>query len=483
MSTVFPASDTDTAAVLTGSLGTFWSTLFPYPQQVDDTLTARLLPHRRTKAQLSEAIDAVSRKTIQPLHTEPLFRISILQSSLSRIDKPYTLDSGLTLDQGLTFDTGPTTSQYIYLYQGQIPDSVPVIQNRIKSPTRILVAGVDFISTGGRLHLSVDPFADPEYTPNPVYNDQNQIADYRIDLWGFQAQIDNRAVSKQVGYEIGFDVPSTINGRNLVNACMDMLVDGPTLGSFGRALTAMLDAPLAEGDEIVKEISTDRRGSFIATDKNVYRFSGSAVPLVSIGDTLHPGQALTNALAVSPLSPDSDLPYLAIRPSMVDSCYFGDVVFMNTTVGVNVSTVNNFTYVKWPLGGDAADVAAIFDNAQANGIARLGQPTGCDSVNLRGTIAQWLDQRVNPVGEPAAANLPATINPFRFLCENCLQGNAWLVKLRLASCGPAGTGLRYMAAIRQFLPKEIAIFFAVETSEMDTDVQTWLRDVTLLPAT
>ena len=246
----------------------------------------------------------------------------------------------------------------------------------------------------------------------------------------------------------------------------------------------MLSAPLATGNETVVAISRDLNGSFVATDKNVYRFGDGATAVVTIDQQLCAGQALTDAFSMRPLTSAADLPYLTVQPSMINICNIQPIAFQNSPESISVSTVNGYTYVSWPLIGNTNDITAFFNTAHTEGIARINQFDSCGKLEPRGTIAQWLDTRKNAIGEPTAANLPATINPFAFLCDNCLQGNSWLATIRLASCGSDGVGLHYMSALRRYLPKEVALFFAVETSSQDAEVQGWLRDaVTILPDT
>lgn len=483
MLSTFPAADTDTNNATIASMGTFWETVFPQPQQLQNTIDAQLLAYQQVQQQLQETADTVARKTTQPLATACLLPITFLQSSQQTIEQPYELDEGQTLDNGWTLDSGAFTTHFVYLLQADAPTVISVITNSLSTPTRFLFAGTDFIVEGNQIVFQVNPFLDTAYVTQPLCDGNGNQTDTSITLWCFRPQNDLQTLTNQFGYVLGATIPSSFAGRDFMNAVFDTLVDGPTPDSVGRALSAMLGAPLAIGNETVVTNVLDRHGIFVATDKHIYRFSGDAALVVPAGTYLLPGQALTDAFSLAPLTANAAVEYLTVQPDMINACNIQPIAFPNSDEELFVTTIDGYTYVLFPLIGNPDDITAFFSAAQAAGLARLGIPDVCGVPQTRGTIAQWLDTRVNPVGEPTAANLPFTVNPFKFLCDNCLQGGAWLAKIRLASCNDLGIGLQYAATLNKFLPKDISIFYAVETSAQDAEVQHWLKNVTILPAT
>ena len=80
----------------------------------------------------------------------------------------------------------------------------------------------------------------------------------------------------------------------------------------------------------------------------------------------------------------------------------------------------------------------------------------------RGTLAHMLDRRARPDSEPTAANLPATINPLRFLTANILRNNVFLVRIKSATLGQNRQGLYNMRHLRQLLPPQSAMIVIYE---------------------
>jgi hypothetical protein len=96
------------------------------------------------------------------------------------------------------------------------------------------------------------------------------------------------------------------------------------------------------------------------------------------------------------------------------------------------------------------DIDKFFDDAHAAGVAR------------NQTLAHLLDTRTNKVGEPKSSNLPATINPLKFLTENVLRGNAFVVRLAAAAFGTNAAGLQHMHLLRKIIPPHTAMITILE---------------------
>src|SRR5690606_17803300 len=91
--------------------------------------------------------------------------------------------------------------------------------------------------------------------------------------------------------------------------------------------------------------------------------------------------------------------------------FVGGLTFENKDVPLVVESDGVYTRLSWELGGWDQDVRRFFDQLHARGLANPP------------TLAQLLDRRTNPAGEPTAANLPATINPLAFLVANVLRNH------------------------------------------------------------
>lgn len=105
--------------------------------------------------------------------------------------------------------------------------------------------------------------------------------------------------------------------------------------------------------------------------------------------------------------------------------YFGDLMFPNREVPLVVtSDAQGRTVARFEVAGYPADVEQYWEDLHASGIQK-GR-----------TLAQLLDQRAQQIGEPSAADLPATVNPMVLVMRHLLSYNTVIVKLRMGLEGP-----------------------------------------------
>ena len=206
-----------------------------------------------------------------------------------------------------------------------------------------------------------------------------------------------------------------------------------------------------------------------------------------------------------------ELAALALDNSFLSTCFLGDLVFENKEfpLFVNTEHESGYTYVHFPLDGFPADVRRFFDEVHARGIelAKLDKipcftdaieyPTISDFpargrfgpvyyaadtqkyyewspenayteivrlpvVKKLGTLAHMLDKRKNPSSEPTAENLPREINPMRFLIENVLRNNVFVVRIDVRALGQNRLGLYNIRHLRQVLPPHTAMIVLFE---------------------
>ncbi len=142
---------------------------------------------------------------------------------------------------------------------------------------------------------------------------------------------------------------------------------------------------------------------------------------------------------------------LAVGPGMLLPGYAGDLVFANKTVPLQVTADGaGRTRVSWEISGFAADVTRFWDAVHANGVAR-GQ-----------TLANLLDIRPHPVGEPTAASLPATINPLGFLIANFLRSNCFLIRIDAAALTVNGLTMQPLQLLRRIVPPHTMMIILIE---------------------
>lgn len=215
--------------------------------------------------------------------------------------------------------------------------------------------------------------------------------------------------------------------------------------------------------------------------------------------------------------PKKDLMALALDNSFLSTCFYGDLVFENKVVPLIVDEDHptGYTFVRFELGGFPADVERFFqevhargiESAETNRIACFLQPneyasfsdlpekgiagkiyktlddnryydwvpsateldrdeyvqiTQVPPFKKLGTLAHLLDKRRQPEGEPSADNLPKEINPLRFLVENVLRNNVFVVRINVSALGQSRLGLYNIRHLRQVIPPQTAMIVVFE---------------------
>jgi hypothetical protein len=224
---------------------------------------------------------------------------------------------------------------------------------------------------------------------------------------------------------------------------------------------------------------------------------------------------LVSAAADCPVR--KDLAALALDNSFLSTCFFGDLVFENKVVPlvVNENHPSGYTFVSFELGGFPADVERFFQEVHERGVAsaetgriacflnpneyrsyadlpekgivgqiyktlddnryydwvperseiepaRYEQITQVPPFKKLGTLAHLLDKRRQPSGEPSADNLPTQINPLRFLVENVLRNNVFVVRINVSALGQNRLGLYNIRHLRQVIPPQTAMIVVFE---------------------
>ena len=263
--------------------------------------------------------------------------------------------------------------------------------------------------------------------------------------------------------------------------------------------------------EIVEVVQYDNHGLFIATDRNIYRFGYRAAPLVTVGQSLLAGTYLVRGFDVSEfytgnnyipadntqqvicqavnatllettesadLTTESDddivlnletltcrlarqdISALALDAGFLSACFYGDLVFENKDVPLEINTAHpsGFTYVKFGLGGLPADVEHFFDELHIRGVQFAQQPPNPCHPG-----------RAQPETRPTAAHLPKTINPLKFLVENVLRNNVFVVRIFIPALGQNHLGLYNIRHLRQLIPPQTAMIVVFElVVDLDT---------------
>lgn len=532
---VYPGSDLDRSRVLLSLLGTFWAQTYEGKDQLRSYADATALSVAQTHRNLLEVVAALSRYDVPVFHEELLVPITIKKSQLnSQITNSTQFDrSGRYLDEKINgrpiqFDV-PVAND---LYSFPVPAAlrgVRQVLNKITFPTVVLLEEVDFVIdfANTAIRFTANPFENAAFIRRPVYA-ANGAADEEITLWCFCGQFDYNYIFNQFAYAVGIKLKSSETYKQLMNAVISGLVEGgASAKNLDLALSAVCGIPLTtEPEETIEEIFRDSRGLFIASDKNVYRFTSCAEPLVAIGSKTTAGTQLVRCFEVRELFtfntyklpedtnlvpvPDSptnlvtqmfepleteldedvlinpeaatdvrkELLGLAMDRGFLSACFLGDLMFENKLVPVEVNTnhPSGYTYLSFGLGGFPADVRQFFDELHARGIeaAEMAKEPCASHTRRTGTLAHILDKRVQPESEPTSADLPTVINPMRFLIENVLRNNVFIVRIVVAATGPEALKVYNIRHLRRLLPPQTAMLVVFEltgeTEEISGDI-------------
>lgn len=467
----YPQSDLDSGTDLLRVLGSFWARTFSGREQLRSYTTGIATGAAQIQRNLLETVAALSRFEVPIFHTENWYPLVLRKSQVNLTSaNNYKFDSDnlqFALGPAVTFNSLASRDFYAFAAPAQLVDAAHIF-DRLLFPTFALIGGVDFLvdTENQVIVFTQNPFDNENVIRSPVYVD-DVLTDEEITLWAFKADFDYQYVFRQFAYALGIQIRSTENGKEFVNAIFDgLLAGGASAGVFEAALSAVLDVPLVKEDgEIVEVVEIDGSGLLIVTSKHVYRFSRSALATVTVGQELNAGDRLVDALEIIDLNrgevPDS-LTALALDQGLTAACYYSDLIFENRDVPlrVNPNHPSGYTYVDFPLAGFPADVKHFFDELHIRGISQIQPPPECDKSRKRrtGTLAHILDRRTKPVGEPMADDLPANVNPLKFLAANVLRNHTFIAVIRISGLGENHLGLYNIRHIRQLLPPYAGVF-------------------------
>ena len=514
---VYPGSDLDRAKNLIALLGTFWSNIYSASDQVASYTTATAITVAQTHRNLLEVVAALSRYTVPLFHKELLTPIILRRDQLnSAITNTAKFDRSRTLfGDDAAFDRPVISATCSFPVPANLT-GVGQLLNKITFPTVTFLLNSDFYvdKENNALVFVSNPFENPGITVQQVL--QNGAPVDEIVLWGFCAEYDYNYVFNQFAYAVGVKLQTSQGYKDLMNAIFSSLIDGgASVKNLDLALAAICNIPVVlDRTEVVETIRYDSYGLFIATDRNVYRFAETAEPVVTEGQTVLGGQPLIDGFDVIEFKPGNyfkelrenvpsyrqpltdvlmtnnfdylntetddtlwlndaevcpvkkrDLTALALDSGFVSACLYGDLVFENKEVPLIIDTNHptKYTYVHFDLNGLPADVKKFFDEVHVRGVELALQQNECDRPSKKaGTLAHVLDSRKYAETEPKPEHLPETINPLRFLIENVLRNNVFVVRITVSALGQKQLGLYNIRHLRQLLPPQTAMIVIFE---------------------
>jgi hypothetical protein len=487
----FPSTVYDQPKNLLAVLGSWWAEGYAGSDQVESIVRGKSQVEQQTMLDVMELLASISRFTVPIYHTDNWYPLYLRESQRNDSTTSYLkYDSGATYGSGYHYDD-PRIGPYHSFPKPADLVEAPLILNRFVDPTFSQSPNIDFILEPDVITFRDNPFNNPKVATRLLY-EKGKVVDREAILWVHRGQFDWDTVYQQFAYVFGMRLKSSPGYRDLMNAIYDSAVGGMGRLDVASAISAMTGIPLVkEATEVVEDIVTDRENLLIITDLSTYKFARTAVPTVQISETVHRGQTLTDSLRIDELNlgkVPSGLHALALGKGFLSTCFYGDLIFEDREVPLYVdeNDPSGYTRVSWDLGGFPLDVAHFFDELHSRGVAEANRPltdckdheqieypaNDCDEptvIGRRGTMAHLLDRRARRVGETKREHLPTTINPLRFLTQNILRNNAFVVRVK-AREATNGVGLQNVRILRKVLPPHTAMILVVDLTVIKNSV-------------
>lgn len=442
---------------LLGLNGTFWQ-MYGDTETPDAIMKATEIAEWQMIQTQAELLDCATYNRVPVFHKERWYPLVVRESVITQ----HILQFG----EGAVFGPQPLTGK---VYRIGIPDVPPLIQlplgeavvhlpiitSGITSASVAWFEGIDYTVRSGVLELTHNPF-DYAFPIRDIYAD-GVLVDREITLWCHQASLDRRYASDHFGFLFGINEASSPSLQLVIESLYEADGSGTTDKELKKLVTGATGVAFAAGDETVDDIQITWEHLYVITDKNVYRYHPTATPVVSIGEKLVPGQELVASVRFYDIArgevPDA-LQGIAIEQDMLSELYTDGLLFENKLTDLITTTVDDYTRVSFELGGFKRDVQLFWNEVHSRGIAAAE------------TLAHLLDKRANPVGEPTAASLPASVNPLQFLITNVLRFSAFVLKVNVTEAR-YGAGIHHLQLLRRMLPPwyMVIVIFEVQLAE------------------
>lgn len=452
------------------TIGSFWYYYFDDRDALKTIYRAE--GHRQGQIYLDylTLVASISRFNIPVFTTQDWYLLTLKQSDRDQVTNVYGQDD-LVYGDGTAYGAAQTQKILFPLpddeFFGELAQLQYTVYNRVVYPSKTWTAGLDveIDRTRGVIEFRDDPFASEYVARRDVIDENGDKVDEEIGLWLYRGEFDLDLVWKHWGFAVGLRLQSSEFYKDIVNALWDMYVEGSNIGGFDKIFSASLGIPLVEEPtEEVQRIVVESDRQLVITDKHVYDFSPNANIIVAVGDTLTVGQTMVDDLKIIDLSGNdvdtNTVPALAFNSAFLSGGYFAELTFENRTVSLEYlgTDEDNKAVVTFDIGGFPGDVDLFFEKAQT-----LGKQSGSQ------TLAELLDLREHPVGQPLPSDLPATINPMEFVLDALMKNHLILVKVRTAAILDDAPGLSIIRTLRDVIPPQTTFIVYVEvTPDVDT---------------
>jgi len=428
----YPKNDFDDQEKLLELLGSFWSTVYQGNKLLEDLTGAAGQMAQQSHLQMMELVRSVSRYEVPVFHQDNWYGLQIRESDLNTDDsliQKYETPSSEVYSSTTNLRYSEIGDQlYFSVSKPEGLEDTKVIFNKLTAPSVTLAKGIDFWLEESLIVFRENPFNSPLIAKRELLNQSGEIVDRECTLWIYLGEWDWDTVYEQFGYALRLKLKSSQGYKDFINAIFDAFTSGTNARTQQQALAAAFGIPLTvEAQETVENIISDGNKTNVITDNHVYQFPLGTTITVNVGDVLQAGDEITDLFQTFELNrgrtiDPAEISAISTGPGVLAWGYWGDLTWENKETAVVVEEdVNGRTKVSWELGGFPTDIEQFWNSVHESGV--IGGET----------LANLLDLRENPVGQPTAESLPATINPLQFLTDNLLRNNAYVVKVKPGS--------------------------------------------------
>lgn len=445
----------DTGEEMLRRLGTFWYYIFQDQDKVAQFQKGSFLEAGQTYLNFLESMATISRFETPIFHQENWFYLTFLESDLTASVAKY--GEGLTYGDAHLYGVKAARSNFsITLRPGLVAGQF--MFNRIIQPSLTYTSGVDFqINTEANiLTFRENPFENALVAKRNVVDTQGNVVDREAVMWIYNGQFDLEYVWIHWGYALKAFMNSSYHYRDFINALADSYVLCPSVRSTQQLISALTGVPLViEPVEVVEVILTVSNRVQVVTDYHVYTFEPNAVVTVSVGETVHGGDSLTDAVRVieliDHLPTALELPGISVGSNWLTGVYLSELLFENRTVPLQyLGIVDGKVKVEFEVSGFDEDVTKFWDDTHARGVAQ-GK-----------VLADYMDLRTVKDTPPLPENLPATVNPLQFMLGNLMRNNVFLIVLKPDQFPSKSPGISLFSYLRRALPPHTTYLVYVE---------------------
>ncbi len=456
--TAYPTTLYDQGDDILRSLGSFWAEIFEDRDRLAAFFRAYGLEAGQAYRWYLEHFAALSRYTIPLYHTEEWYYLRFRVSQLTEV-WPVFGDGGEYTYQPGGYHFGRPIG--VPRYGIPLPPGlkrVRLITDRVTEPRLCYCENMEFHVNyhDNRIELISNPLDTDLLEPRSIIDDDGNVVDVETGLWLYAADFDLDWLWEQYGYVLRLRSSTSRHYRGMINARFDSNVGTTTVESLQDMLEAVSGIPLARYDETVEHILTGPGRVQVVTDLSVYTFPADSTVIVAAGDELHPGDSMVDTVIYHELGRDQSvldqLPAVALGDGFLAGGYSNELTFENKKVSIDYLGVDedDKAIITFEVSGVPADVAKFWSEVHTYG------------KNAGKVLADWLDTRLDPVGPPAPGDLPATINPLKFVLGRLMANNLFILRLRPEKFAADAPGLAYMDQLYHILPPQTTFIVYLE---------------------